>query len=434
MGLLEALDLHRDLESGTRKDSAEVEYRLFSWGEIYLPFLGDREHSTVARWILTDFPFKLFSSSNPYDPLPQKLCLTFKAPYETKLDKERIRLSGIFSHEIAKEFAAFLSLVTRRRVFVGRQLRYNGLPIEEEVDQYDRSHFQERQRLREIDPKSIEQLLRNLQSMPRDLAGGYVLALRLYHLAVEMMYTEPEFSYLLLVTCLETVSSAVFKDYKPENEEQFLNSRFRGWDKISNALPSELKQDLRNLLLRDERYTFRKLLKFVTENVPKHFSDNKNDAKPDYYVGLVGSRSSLREFAQEHGIDYVVEADLDDKTGGQKYLVRSPTTITEMERVDRNHLEQALRSIYNARSGLIHEGTRLPRSIVFGLHRGLPTEAVVEMQEREGSKSHMKIPPLLTLERLVSVSMMEFLRKQAGAHGPVSSKITRRLGDAPESL
>lgn len=212
MGLLEALDLQRDLESGIKKDSVEVEYRLFSWGEIYPPFLGDREHSTAARWILIDFPFKMFSSSNPYDPLPQKLCLTFKAPYETKLDKERIKLGGIFPHEIAKEFAAFLSLVTRRRVFVGKQLRYSGLPIEEEVDQYDRSHFQESQRLKEIDPKNIEQLLRNLQSMPRNFADGYILALRLYHLAVEMMYTEPEFSYLLLVTCLEAVSSAVVKD------------------------------------------------------------------------------------------------------------------------------------------------------------------------------------------------------------------------------
>jgi hypothetical protein len=106
MGLLAVLDTHKK-----GKEGAEIEYKLYSWGEIFPPFLGDRAHSTAARFILTQFPFKLFSSSTPYDdPLPQKLCLTFKAPHEVKKGTEHTTISGIFAHEIAKEFAAFLSL------------------------------------------------------------------------------------------------------------------------------------------------------------------------------------------------------------------------------------------------------------------------------------------------------------------------------------
>ena len=149
MGLLTALDFHSDMESGASKDSAEIEYRLFSWGEIYPPFFGNREHSVAARFILREFPFKLFSSSRPYDdPLPQKLSLTFKAPLEVKKDTEKFHSSGIFPHEIAHEFAAFLSAVTRRRVFASKQVRYDGLPLEKEGDIYLRSHFQERQLLK----------------------------------------------------------------------------------------------------------------------------------------------------------------------------------------------------------------------------------------------------------------------------------------------
>jgi hypothetical protein len=414
MGLLEALDFHKDLLNGRLGDSVEVEYRLHSWGEIFPPFVGDREHSIAARFILTEFPFKLFSSSTPYDdPLPQKLCLTFRAPHEERWHLNNSCVSGFFSHEIAKEFAAFLSLVTRRRIFVGKQIRYEDLPIEVEAGLYSRSNVQERQRAKEIQPKEIYPLLDNLQNMDRRIANGFILAMRLYYSAIDLMYTEPEFSYLLLVTCLEAVSSAVFKDFEIDDEERFLDSRFPGWGEICNALPVEWKQKLKDLLLKNEHHTFGRLLKFITENVPAHFfSDEKDDAKPDYYVALVGSRDSLKEFEQEYGIEYVVEADPDDKMVGRKYVVRSPQTITEMERVNRDHLEQALQNIYSARSRLIHEGTRLPKSIVFGLFRGLPTEAVVEIQEREESKSHMKIPPLLTFERLVSYSMVEFLSKQ----------------------
>jgi hypothetical protein len=168
MGLLSALDFHSILQSEKVEESSEIEYRLYSWREIFSPFQGDREHSLAARSILGEFPFKLFSSSTPYDdPLPQKLNLTFRAPHEVKIDSGPMHVSGIYPHEIAEEFAAFLSIVTRRRVFVGYQTRYDGFPIEQVSDSYGRSKFQEKQIMIEIDPDRIYRLLDNLSTALR---------------------------------------------------------------------------------------------------------------------------------------------------------------------------------------------------------------------------------------------------------------------------
>ncbi len=208
MSILDALDY---FYNDNHDDYSDIEYRLLSWGEIYSPFVGDREHSMSARFILKEFPFKLFSVSIPYSEIPQKLCLSFMAPIQTKVVGRSTSI-GPRQHETAKEFAAFLSLVTRRRVFAMGQTRQDGLPIETNTEIYTRSHQQERQQIKEIDPQIIYALLKNLYSMKRDLAESFVLAMRLYHSAIEMMYTEPEFAYLFLVMSLELISSATYKD------------------------------------------------------------------------------------------------------------------------------------------------------------------------------------------------------------------------------
>lgn len=345
MGLLAALDHHKGLQGKKEGESTEIEYRLYSWGEIYPPFLGDREHSTAARFILTEFPFKLFSSSTPYDdPLPQKLCLTFKAPHEVKKDTEHMHISGIFAHEIAKEFAAFFSVVTRRRVFAEKQLRVDDLPIEQEGEIYRRSHFQERQRLKEIAPKEIYQLLGNLQAMDRRVANGLILAMRFYHSAIEMMYIEPEFAYLFLVTALETVSSVLYKEYEPENEEEFLDSRFPGWEK---DLTEEQRVSLKGILLKGENFTFQKLLKFVTENLPeRYWSETQDDSKPDHLTSIIG---------------------LGPDGKGEERISHSDITINEFEKIQQEHLKRTLQDVYDARSRLVHGAIGFPESIGNGV-------------------------------------------------------------------
>lgn len=372
MGLLNVLDFFEELEKNKEKKYVEVEYQLYSWGEIYPPFYGDRKHSIEARHILRDFPFKLFSSSNPSVKLPQKLCLIFKAPDEQTQ----------YTDEVAKEFAAFLSLVTRRRVFPGKHTRYNDLPIEYEIELYPRFHVQERQRIKEIKPEEFNQLLKNLQAMDRRIANAFILALRVYHTAIEMMYRDPEFSYLFLVTCLEAISSAVHKDYQPEDKWAFLDSRVPGWREPLDTLEENKREQLKDVLLKQERYHFQKFWKFVVENLPEHFWDEtEDDAKPDGYYTIFNGE-------------------------GKETTERLNITIADDEKIERDNLKQVLRAIYNVRSSLVHDGIQLPVKIVVGHYPLIPIEVIGEEMK--------KIPPLLTFERLVSYAMVEFLRRQRG--------------------
>ncbi len=389
MGLLIALDAHGEKQAGV-----EIEYRLHSWGEIFPPFFGDREHSIESRFILKQFPFKLFSSSVPYDdPLPQKLCLTFIVPNEVKVDKQHIHISGFFPHEIAKEFAAFLSTYTRRRVFADRLMRYGGLPLEEGGEIYQRANPQERQRLKEIDPAEVYELLNKLSILDRNIANGLIIAMRLYHSAIGMMFSDPEFAYLFFIMALETVSSIVEEGYEPPDKTAFLDARFAGW---RANLSEAQKAPLMKILIGNEKFISRKISKFVRENVPERFwSETEDDAKPDYPSVIYGKSA-----------DGITE----------ERVAHSDITLWESEKISRDSLEAVLGAIYSARSKMVHEGIPLPKSIVIGHFRDIPVDIFSQIMPEGDITKRLAIPPLLTFERLTSYLIIEFLRKSGHVH------------------
>lgn len=391
MGLLSALDSHKSSEA---LEYREFEYRLYSMGEIYPPFMGDREHSDAARYILKDFPFKVFSSSAPYEVLPQKLTLTFKIPI---LERNE------FPDEIASEFAAFLSLVTRRRVFVDRQIRRDGLPIEEKIELYPRSNYHEEQRLREIKPVDIYDLLEKLRLMDRRLAEVFILAMRMYHSAIEIIYTEPEFSYLFLIMCIETIASSAVKqeDILSLNSEsgikkveRFLDSTFPNWRTLCDISSQESRQKVINMLLTKQYFVTSKFVKFIADNTPEYFwTEDKDDAKPDYASSVVGPS----------GIQ----------------TIRSDITIRAEEKIPREYFEEVLKKTYHSRSKLVHEGTRFPSWITYGLFRGYSVQvisALPELIKKPQDKEEVHIPTLLTFERLVSYCLVGFLRQGQDKH------------------
>ena len=91
-------------------------------------------------------------------------------------------------------------------------------------------------------------------------------------------------------------------------------------------------------------------------------------------------------------------------------------TIQEYEKINRSKLKNTLDEIYRARSRFVHEGIKLPSSIVLGHFRNLPAdainEAVAKASESESVAAILQIPPLITLERLVSLTLVEFLNRQ----------------------
>lgn len=401
MGLLDVLDYNSGKLTG---ESDEVEYRLLSWGEIYSPFIGDREHSTAARFVLHDFPFKLFSVSIPYSENPQKLCLTFNAP-QIERRKANVMSLDFDPDDAAKEFSAFLSLVTRRRVFPVGQTRSSGLPVEQAANIYARPHSQERQQLKEIDPSEISQLMTNLQNMNRKLANSFILSMRLYHSAVEMMYSEPEFAYLFLVTSIESISSALYAGLWPNDEGegktelyQYLDSAYQGWRDVCDISTDEKRKNVIEMLLSNAYRVQFKFRKFVMENLPEKFwTESEDDAKPHYVYSVIVGGSDGK---------------------GRKDFRESGKAIQQWEQIEKKDLKQTLDRIYSARSKFVHEGARYPASIVVGHFQQLPIQAFTEMISTkavnpEGQERVLDVPPLLTFERVVSYALVEFLRKQA---------------------
>lgn len=399
MGLLEVLDHHY----GNRtEESVEVEYRLLSWGEIYAPFLGDREHSTGAQFILQDFPFKLFSVSIPYSELPQKLCLTFRDPLIERRTEKTISI-GPNPDTTGKEFTAFLSLITRRRVFPVGQTRVNGLPTEGKTHIYERSHSQERQEFKEIKPQEVYRMMINLQGMDRETAQRYVLSMRLYHSAIEMMYSEPEFAYLFLVMSVEAIASWVYADLKPSDKaepgdvDHYLNSSFPGWQKYCDISTPQKKEQVVNMLLKESYFVRRKFRKFITENLPETFwSETEDDAKQDYVYSMIGPGPNGH---------------------GKEYFHHSDKTTQNWEKIEKVNLKDTLDKIYSARARFVHEGVKFPASIVVGHFRHIPSEAFHEMLNSQSLDSarqevFLDVPPLLTFERMVNYSLIGFLRKQ----------------------
>jgi hypothetical protein len=394
MGLLSALDYFYNY--GEEK-SSEIEYRLLSWGEIYTPFLSDREHSIAAQFILREFPFKLFSISTAYSEIPQKLCLTFNAPLETK-KIDFVTSHEINANEIAKEFAALLSLITRRRVFAIGQTRQDGFPLETSSQTYERSQTQETQQMVEINPHFFYDLLKKLQTMDRKLAESYMLAVRLYHSAIEQMYSEPEFSYIFLVMCIEAISSVRYENrellnYKDKNSlEEYLNSRFRGWKEFCDITTTDKWLKVTEMLLSDAYFAMRKFRKFIIEYLPEKFwNEEIDDAKPDYLTGMVVP-----------GVD----------GRGKEEYSHSNKKIQDYEMIDRLKLKRVLDQIYDSRSKLVHTGTRLSPSIVLGHYRRIPVEAFTPiMNQKMKNWKGINIPPLLTFERMVSYSLIGFLEK-----------------------
>ena len=97
---------------------------------------------------------------------------------------------------------------------------------------------------------------------------------------------------------------------------------------LERNLADEQKNILKGVLLKSEKYTFRKLFKFVNENIPEQFwSETDDDAKPEYLkITISGSGESIK---------------------------CSDNSILSLDKIGKEHLKKTLRRVYDARSKLV---------------------------------------------------------------------------------
>jgi len=182
--------------------------------------------------------------------------------------------------------------------------------------------------------------------------------------------------------------------------DAYLDGRFPCWRKLKASLPSGKQADLPKLLLANERFVFVKLARFVQDYLPDAFWDEtEDDAKPHYLTSMIVPGPDGR---------------------GQGVVRRSDCLLKEWERFDKKRLRKVLREAYAARSKLIHSGIRFPKTIAVGHFTRIPAEAFsTMMQQAVTGSTLLDLPPLLTFERLVSYTLVNYLRnsQSVGAYG-----------------
>jgi hypothetical protein len=224
-----------------------VEYRLLSSGVIYRKIIGDWSKSEAARFLLAP-PLMLYATSRPLDDYPLEMVLHFKVAQETEttqaLGVSTASITFYPDSEVPRDLAALLTLLCRRLITVSgkskeqhtnypnpefghtplpvvtsmRKIYWPPLPatVISSIDKQE-IHDNNPPPLA-VDPTSLTALLIGL---PRArYAECIVASARLYALALQLIREQPDLSYQLLISAVETIANEALRSFQPDDDEK----------------------------------------------------------------------------------------------------------------------------------------------------------------------------------------------------------------------
>jgi hypothetical protein len=365
-------------------DSLTVEYRLLSSGVIYRKIIGDWSKSEAARFLLAP-PLMLYAAGRPLDDYPLELLLNFKVAQETETTEASgaPTTSVIFypDSEVARDLAALLTLLCRRLITVSGKSKeqhaiypypefgHTPLPV---VTSMRRIYWPplpatvitsiDGQEIHDnnppplaVDPTALTALLTGL---PRaQYAESIVASARLYALALELIREQPDLSYQLLISAVETIANEALRSFQPDDDEKVQHQRVV-FDLVKNlGIEDEAARKVAIAACKREHWATRKFKKFLTDNIDESIWDSEDDLF--------------------------------------KIL---PKFIPP-----RDQLQKTLGTIYDARSKATHFGQEFPES---GSYAGGPMMPVRLVASLWGSEPIF--PPVVWLERVVNSAIRRF--------------------------
>ncbi len=369
-------------------ESVEVEYRLACSGELYNRnvLTADWRKSDVTR-ILLRTPFELFVASQPFAHYPQELCVRLILDYVTEeAQAENATFSQIFLPDegVIEDLCSVLSLLSRRLITpvaktrerhkTGPALGSYGIDLPTPIIGRSQVTAWKRrpatvitgigeQRLIDndpppvgVDPEALATVLKGLATLVN--AKEIIHASRLYRTALELIESRADIAYQLLIATAETLAGVALAGYDLEDSEKIEVKRQVHQQALDYGLCAQQANHLTVLACKGMGWSKRKFIKFLASHV---------------------SPASLAEK------DTV-------------FLV-PPNLCPPPE-----DLEKTLSRIYDARSGNLHSGSALPRSIDIGTSplinfRSLPLNPL----------KPDNVPPVPWFERVVSGAARKFL-------------------------
>jgi hypothetical protein len=365
-------------------DALSVEYRLLSSGVIYRKIIGDWSKSEASRFLLAP-PFMLYAASRPLDHYPLELVLDFKVAQATEttqtLGIPTASISFYPDSEVARDLAALLTLLCRRLITVSGKSKerhaihpypefgYTPLPV---VTSMRRIYWPplpatvltslEKQEIHDnnppplpVDPTSLTALLTGLPST--QYAESIVASARLYALALELIREQPDLSYQLLISAVETIANEALRSFQPDDDEKVEHQRIV-FDLVKDVgVEDEVARKVAIAACRREHWATRKFKKFLTDNIDESIWDEEDDLF--------------------------------------RALPKSMPT--------RDQLQKTLGKIYDARSKATHFGQQFPASASYVGGPTIPARLAISLWGTEPI-----FPPVVWLERAVNGAIRKF--------------------------
>lgn len=364
-----------------QEDPYEVEYRLLCSGTLTTADTaqpGWEKNSSFG--LLLHEPFHLIVASYPLDSFPQEIAVRFPVFRVTQWIGMRGQTLWP-DQEIAEDIATLLTVLTRRLVTVAAKVRSrlpegklrpeygDDLPIgfitglaPVHWKQYPASVITSVEGIRiepnNPPPKRVtpEQLKRAFLSVPTlQLSSRFILAARLYRLALELIETSPYLAYLLLINSVEAIAEQAI-GAPPEDE--MIRSK------------ESVRRLARELGLED---------------------DAAKKLAIEACRGIGWSGRKFREFLVGYS---------DESLWGPDVDYPKPDLLLPKK----EDFKKTLDEVYRGRGSSVHTGRPIPASARIGRAPDVPWEVLMQM---DGSGS--PFPPVIWFERLVNQALCLYL-------------------------
>jgi hypothetical protein len=367
------------------KEERRAEYRMVCSGALYnrRVLTTDWRKSDASR-ILLIRPASLCVVSRPLDDYPQEMSLHVTVSRIMETDGN---FTTTFYPDdiVARDLTSILSVILRRHLAIAAKVAVSaadGVPAElapsgvislplvgqtrnsawprhplgvlttatgeVKVDDYNPPPLG-------VDPSELSRAL--LAVAQAEHAEAFVLATRLYSQAMESLGSDPETSYQLLISAVETLANAALANYKPSRSEMLEAKKAVLQKAFDFGLSQAQAEELALLACADNRWISRRFRRFLTSLVP-----------PD----------SLKR---------------DDLFNLPSELCPPP-----------EHFETALRAIYASRGAAVHAGRSWHETIRLGWGPTFPVGALRNLLAGE-----LRDPPLVWFERVVNIALNRYL-------------------------
>jgi hypothetical protein len=314
--------------------------------------------------------------------------LRFKVSEVTE-KKDNTSVSFIPDDEIAHDIAAFLTLLLRRLITVSAKVReiHTNVPDEypsvfkdwpvaftkslkltswkrqpstvvygikgiEKITDYNPPP-------KAIDPEYVEKMFLSLPDL--DHIESLVLSARRYALALELIQTQPDFSYQSLISSVEAIATSVFYSYKPSESEMVEIKRPVFNLALKYGLSEVQAKEIAIKACHENSWRHRKFKKFLCNNI-----GNELWTEDDVFINIAPLSPPKERF------------------------------------------ESALSQIYIGRSKGLHAGHHYPITATVGTTPWMPVKACMEF------RSKSPFPPVTWFERVVNIALRTFVERSAG--------------------